>query len=250
MKISHEGKGAIVTGGSRGIGLAIAKELVSAGAHVMITGRKRTPLEEAAAELGCAWRVCHAADEAEATACIEETRTTFGRIDLLVNNAGTSPAWGPTLDIDRGLAAKLTEVNQWAPLLWTQIVWRAWMGEHGGSVVNITSIGAISPAAQTGYYNGTKAALGLLTQQLAAELAPTVRVNAVAPGLISTEMAAAIPDGQLTDLATKIPLGRLGASEDIAAATSFLLSEHAGWITGVVLPVDGGALQAGGRPAS
>jgi NAD(P)-dependent dehydrogenase (short-subunit alcohol dehydrogenase family) len=112
--------------------------------------------------------------------------------------------------------------------------------------VNITSIGGISPAPNTGYYNATKAALSFLTRQLAAELAPAVRVNAVAPGMIDTDMAAAIPAAQRDVLLDGIPMRRFGWPDDIAAATSFLLSEQAGWITGQVLAVDGGAVDSKG----
>jgi NAD(P)-dependent dehydrogenase (short-subunit alcohol dehydrogenase family) len=249
MEVSHEGKSAIVTGGSRGIGFAIARELVSAGAQVLITGRKESALAAAAGELGprCRWRACHVADREGAVGCVAFAVESVGAVDLLVNNAGTNPQWGPTIDVDAALAAKLVEVNQWAPLNWIQAAWRASMRERGGAVVNITSIGGVAPAPNTGYYNTTKAALGFLTRQLAAELAPTVRVNAVAPGMIDTDMAAAIPDTDRDTLLRGIPMGRFGDADDIAAATSFLLSDHAGWITGEVLSVDGGALQAGGR---
>jgi len=250
VQISHDGKGAIVTGGSRGIGLAVARQLIRSGAQVLITGRKQAALEAAAAELGsaCCWQVCHAADAAAAARCVDLAVARFGGVALLVNNAGTNPQWGPTVEVDAALAAKLSQVNQWAPLLWIQLTWQAFMREHGGSVVNITSIGGISPSPSTGYYNATKAALGFLTRQLAAELAPAVRVNAIAPGMIDTDMAAAIPAAQRDALLAGIPMGRFGSPDDIAATTSFLLSEYAGWITGQVLAVDGGALTSNGVP--
>lgn len=247
MRSDHDGRAAIVTGGSRGIGFAIARELVDGGARVLITGRRQPALEAAADELDCQWRVCHSADADGAASCVASAVETFGAIDYLVNNAGTCPQWGPTIEVDVRRAMRMSEVNQWAPLLWTQLVWQSGMRERGGSIVNITSIGGITPAANVGFYNATKAGLDLLTRQLAAELAPHVRVNAVAPGLIDTEMAAPIPDADRTRLLGDIPLGRFGLPEDIAAATSFLLSDRAAWITGHVLAVDGGALQANGR---
>lgn len=249
MDVSHDGRGAIVTGGSRGIGFAIAQELVASGARVLITGRKQAALESAAALLGpqCRWRVCHAADQQEARRCVDVAWSSFGSVDYLVNNAGTNPQWGPTMEVDARLAGKLVEVNQWAPLMWIQAVWGDGRPARTGAIVNITSIGGVDPAAHTGYYNVTKAALGFLTRQLAAELAPALRVNAVAPGMIDTEMAAAVPAGDRARLLEQIPLGRLGDPADIAAATSFLLSDRAAWITGQLLSVDGGALVAKGR---
>jgi NAD(P)-dependent dehydrogenase (short-subunit alcohol dehydrogenase family) len=252
VHIGFEGKGAIVTGGSRGIGLAIARALIDSGARVLITGRKQEALQAAAAQLGgnCTWRACHAADAEGAARCVQAAVSEFGALHLLVNNAGTNPQWGPTADVSAGLAAKLAEVNQWAPLLWIQLAWQASMRQHGGAVVNVTSIGGIAPAPHTGYYNATKAALNFLTRQLAAELAPAVRVNAVAPGMIDTDMAQAIPPEQRAALLSGIPLNRFGSPADIAAATLFLLSDQAAWITGQVLAIDGGMLDSRGVPLS
>ncbi|WP_238588822.1 SDR family oxidoreductase [Rhodococcus pyridinivorans] len=233
---------AIVTGGSRGIGRAIAEELVRAGAEVVIIGRRQADLEATAAALGagCRWHVCHVADAVGAARCVAETVAEHGSVDLLVNNAAVNPQWSATLDVDAGMAAKMAETNLWAPLMWTQLVWDAHMRDHGGSVVNVASIGGMIASSHTGFYNATKAGLIHLTHQLATELAPVVRVNVVAPGFTATEMAASIPEPDRISLADSIPLGRLGRPSDIAAAVSFLLSDQANWITGSVLPVDGG----------
>lgn len=190
----HAGKVAIVTGGSRGIGRAVASELIDGGAHVTITGRHEDALAAAAAELGeaCTPAVCHVADQDAARECVRSVAETYGRVDLLVNNVAVNPQWGATLDVDAAMAAKMAEVNQWAPLWWSRLVHDASMRDTGGAIVNVTSLGGLVVTANTGYYNATKAAQTHLTQALAAELAPNVRVNAVAPGLIDTEMASRI----------------------------------------------------------
>lgn len=242
MSDVHAGKVAIVTGGSRGIGRAIATELVEAGARVTITGRHEDALAATAAELGeaCTPVVCHVADEDAARQCVRSAARAYGHVDLLVNNVAVNPQWGPTLGVDAAMAAKMAEVNQFAPILWSRLALEAGMRDHGGAVVNVTSLGGLVVTANTGYYNATKAALTHLTQALASELAPNVRVNAVAPGLIATEMSSRIPEADRDALTAQVPLGRLGRPEDIAAAVSFLLSDRASWVTGSTLVVDGG----------
>jgi NAD(P)-dependent dehydrogenase (short-subunit alcohol dehydrogenase family) len=149
---------------------------------------------------------------------------------------------GPVIDVDLSRYDKTFQVNVRGPLVWTQLAWRAWMQEHGGSVVNVVSIGGIRHDGGIGVYNVTKAALIHLTKVLAAELAPTVRVNAIAPGLVKTDFARALwePDEQL--VAASMPLQRLGEPDDIGGAVLFMVSDLASWMTGQTLVVDGGAL--------
>ncbi|MFE0106196.1 SDR family oxidoreductase [Streptomyces sp. NPDC059009] len=242
---SLEGKVALVTGASRGIGLAAAAALRDQGARVVITSRSEERAKEAAAELGGAIEGfgAHATDEAAARACVEHTVATYGRLDVLVNNAGTNPAYGPVIDQDHARFTKTMDVNLWAPILWTSLAVRAWMGEHGGSVVNTASIGGYSVAADVGVYHVSKAALIHLTKQLALELAPAVRVNAIAPGVVRTRLAEALWQGEReTKVAAATPLGRIGEPEDIGAAVAFLAGDAARWITGETLVVDGGQL--------
>lgn len=248
----HEGKVAVITGGSRGIGLAIARELLSEGAKVMITGRREDVLKQAAEELGngVAWRAGRVDDEEAAGECVSATVREFGRLDFVVNNAGINPQWGPTTGVGAALARKFADANLWAPLMWTSLALDAWMGENGGAVLNITSVGGLLPQANIGYYNTTKAALNFLTRQLAAELAPKVRVNAIAPGLVETDMMAAVPETDRQALLTKIPMRRFGQADEIAAAASFLLSDRATWLTGQVIAIDGGALVADALPTT
>jgi NAD(P)-dependent dehydrogenase (short-subunit alcohol dehydrogenase family) len=244
MEICFDGKVALVTGSSRGIGLAIATELAAGGARVMLSSRKAEVLEEAAAGIDgeVAWSVANAGEPDQAEACVAATLERFGALDILVNNAATNPYMGPTIDIDLPRLDKTVAVNWRAPLVWTQIAWRAAMREHGGAVLNVASIGGLSVEPTIGAYNATKAALLHLTRTLAAELAPGVRVNAIAPGLVKTDMARALWEPHEAAMAATMPLGRLGEPADIGRAAAFLCSDAASWITGSTLVVDGGAL--------
>ena len=178
------GRTAIITGASRGIGLAIAQQLAAAGANVVLTARKQEAADEAAAQVG---------ERAWASARTRSTRTPrgaawtsrlerFGSVDILINNAGTNPAYGPLIDQDHARFTKIFDVNLWAPLLWTSLVVKSWMGEHGGAIVNTASIGGMHQSPAMGMYNATKAALIHVTKQLALELSPRIRVNAICPG--------------------------------------------------------------------
>jgi len=244
MDVRLDGRVVLVTGGSRGIGLAIAREMAASGGRVMISSRKPEALEAAVATIDgeAAWHAANAGDPEQAAACVDATMARFGRVDVLVNNAATNPYMGRTIDIDRPRLDKTISVNWAAPLGWTQLVWRAWMEQHGGAVINIASVGGLSVETSIGAYNATKAALLHLTRTLAAELAPGVRVNAIAPGLVKTDMARALWEPNEEAIAKVMPLRRLGEPADIAHAATFLASDHASWITGTTTVVDGGAL--------
>lgn len=244
-----KGKTAIITGASRGIGLAIARRLVSEGARVVVTARKPDGLHEALRLLGpptAARGVAgHADDPAHQAQVIEEARTAFGSIDLLVNNAGINPTYGPLLRIELGAARKVLEVNCLAGLAMVQRVHAAWMGKHGGAVVNVASIAGIRPAPGIGFYGASKAMLIHLTEELALELGPSIRVNAVAPGVVKTAFAKGLYEGREEQKAALYPLKRLGQPDDVCSAVSYLLSDDAGWITGQTLVVDGGVSLVG-----
>lgn len=243
------GKTALITGGSRGIGRAIAFALAAEGANVVISSRKQDALDAVAEEIrqvhhkvGVLARAAHVADAEQAEAAVDAAIAEFGTVDVLVNNAGTNPYFGPLIDIDRARADKTVQVNQWAGLLWTQLVWRASMRQRGGVVVNIASVGGLSTEPGIGYYNATKSAVLHLTRQLAFELAPQVRVNAIAPGLVRTQLARALWEENEQHLREVMPLGRIGEPDDIAKAAVFLAGANSGWITGQSLVVDGGAM--------
>jgi NAD(P)-dependent dehydrogenase (short-subunit alcohol dehydrogenase family) len=249
MELRLDGKSALVTGASRGIGLAIARRFLEAGAAVTLSARKAEELEQAAAELSAAhpgervaWQVANAGDPEAAEACVQAAVDRFGSLDILVNNAATNPYYGPLLGLDEPRAAKTLQVNQFGPLAWVQAAWRASMEARGGVVLNISSIGGLSAEQGMGWYGVTKAALIHLTRQLALELGPGVRVNALAPGLVRTVFARALWEDHGDAVARRLPLRRLGEPDDVARAALFLCSDAASWITGATLVVDGGAL--------
>ncbi|MBV8178203.1 MAG: SDR family oxidoreductase [Mycobacterium sp.] len=238
------GRTAIITGASRGIGLAIAQRLAADGANVVLTARKQESADAAAEQVdGNAIGVAaHAVDEEAAKRCVDLTVERFGGVDILINNAGTNPAYGPLIEQDHARFAKIFEVNLWAPLLWTSLAVKAWMGEHGGAVVNTASIGGMHQSPYMGLYNATKAALIHVTKQLALELSPRIRVNAVCPGVVRTRLAEALWKDHEAVLSASTALERVGEPPDVAAAVAFLVSDEASWITGDTMVIDGGQL--------
>ncbi|WP_456847356.1 SDR family oxidoreductase [Cellulomonas sp. P5_C6] len=240
-----EGRVALITGASRGIGLAVAARLVAEGATVVLTGRKPESLQDAVARLdaiepGRAVGVAGKADDelhrAEVLALVQSR---FGRLDHLVNNAGINPAFGPALEIESSVVRKILEVNVVAALDWTRAAVAAGLSR---SIVNTASVAGLSASPGVAVYGVSKAALINLTQQLAVELAPAIRVNAVAPAVVRTRLAQALYAGEReAALAAAYPLGRIGEPEDVAGPVAFLLSDDAAWITGHTLTIDGGA---------
>jgi 3-oxoacyl-[acyl-carrier protein] reductase len=239
-----EGKVAIVTGASRGIGYAAAERLLADGASVCITGRNPETLDKAAAELNGSDRVLavvgKAHDPAHQGDTVAQVIEKFGRLDILVNNVGTSPVFGPIMDLELAAAAKIFEVNLLSAVGWTQRAYRAYLREHGGAVINMASVAGIGVSPGIGMYGASKAAMINLTQQLAVELAPSIRVNAVAPAVVKTKFAAALYENNEAEVAGMYPLKRLGVPEDVAGAVSYLASEDAAWVTGQTIVLDGG----------
>ncbi len=256
MEISLEGKVALVTGGSKGIGKAIAASFVEAGASVMITSRKEDQLAAAADEITSktqkpgvvAYIAANAGEESSPELVVGSTIERFGAIDILVNNAATNPYFGPMVGLDPQRADKIMAVNVRSVLLWTKRCWEVLWSKPDfdkAVVVNIASIGGLGIEPMIGYYNVSKSAVIHMTRQLANELGPKVRVNSISPGVVRTDFARALWEPNEAGLASRLPLGRIGEPEDVANAALFLASDLSGWITGQNLVVDGGTLVSG-----
>ena len=246
-----DGRIALVTGGSRGIGFAIAEQLAARGASVVITSRKQQELDGAVERLTSgggapptvAGIAAHAGRQEDIDRLVHATLERFGAIDILVVNAGTNPYMGPTIDIEPAAWDKVFEVNVRGAFLLIQAVVRGWMYDHGGSIVNVSSTSGLQPSRGLGVYGISKAALIHMTKQLAMELGDrNIRVNAVAPGLIQTRFAEALwKDADRAGFITSMnPMGRIGQPEEVASTVAFLASDAASYINGAVLTIDGG----------
>ena len=242
------GRVALVTGASRGIGSAIAEILAEHGAQVVLSSRKQADLDAEVERINALYPekavaiAAHAGKPEDLERLVQQVMERFSRIDILINNAATNPYFGPVLGAELSAWDKTFEVNLRGIFVLTQQVYRASMEAHGGAIVNIASIGGIRPGLGLGVYNVSKAALIMLTRQLARELGGQVRVNAVAPGLVKTRFAEALWGNQeiLDRVLAQNPMGRIGVPSEVAAAVLFLASDAASYVNGEVLVVDGG----------
>jgi len=251
-KISLEGKVALVTGGSRGIGRASALAFADAGADVVVSSRKLPDLEGVAEEIkakgGKALAVAsHVAKIEESKALVEKVMAEFGRIDILMNNAGTNPYYGPLMDAEEWAWDITMNVNLKGPFLLSQLVARIMKEQGGGNIINTASVGGMR-AGELAIYNVTKAGLIMLTECMAKEWGQhNIRVNAIAPGVIKTRLSEQLwKEPAVGEAAMKrIALLRLGEPEEVASVVLFLASDAARYVTGETIVIDGGALLGG-----
>lgn len=247
MELRLDGKVALVTGASRGIGEAMARTFSAAGAKVMLTSRKIDALEAVASTIDGETAVFagNAGNVEDARACVAATMERFGSVDILINNAATNPYYGPLLGVNPGQFDKTIEVNMRGPLFWTAAAWEASMKDRPGVILNVSSVGGMRPEAGLGVYNLTKAAIIHMTRQMASELGPC-RVVGIAPGVVKTQFAQLLVDNFGEKLARTQPIKRLGEPQDIANLALFLVSDAASWITGETITIDGGSGVRGG----
>ncbi|PHN08230.1 SDR family NAD(P)-dependent oxidoreductase [Flavilitoribacter nigricans] len=240
-------KVAIVTGASKGIGAAIAKGLAEFGAKVVVSSRKQEAVDEVADEIkatgGMATGIaCHVGDEAQRSQLVEKTVATYGRIDILINNAAINPVYGPLAEVTGEVFDKIMDVNVKACMLLTNLCYPH-LKKQGGSVVNISSVEGLKPGFGLGVYSVSKAALIMLTQNQAREWGGDgIRSNVICPGLVQTKFSAALWNNEkmLGQYERHIPAGRMAQPDEMVGLALFLASDAASYSTGGVFTADGG----------
>jgi len=247
---SLDGRVAIVTGGSRGIGRAIAEVFSREGARVVICGRKQETLDQVSREIGPSVKpiACHVGRADQIEKLVASTFSEFGAIDILVNNAGTNVSFGPCLEIDEGQFDKMIDVNLKSAFRLIKAVAPGMCVRGKGSIINIASIAGLRPQLHSLLYSMTKAALIMMTQSYALELGSKgIRVNAIAPGLIQTVLSEHYwkDEAALERLISRQPIQRIGKPEDVAEIALLLASDKGSYITGQTFAVDGGFLLPG-----
>ena len=242
-----QGKVAVVTGASRGIGRAIAEVFAREGASVVICGRKQETLDQVAGEIAGKLKpvACHVGRPDQIERLVAITTREFGCIDILVNNAGTNVAMGPCLEMDEGQFDKMIEINLKSAFRLVRLVAPGMCERASGSIINIASVSGLRPQLHSMLYSMTKAALIMMTQSYALELgAKGVRVNAIAPGLIQTQLSEYYwkEENRLESLISKQPISRIGQPAEVAEVALLLASDRSSYMTGQTIVVDGGAV--------
>lgn len=234
------GRSIVITGGTRGIGAAIARRFLSAGDRVMVCARHEPPELPNSGGQVADFIACDVRDPEQATGLIQETVHRFGRLDVVINNAGGSPAADSRTVSPRFVTSVIT-LNLIAPFHMSQAGYRA-MADRGGQIINIGSVASLDPEPGTAAYAAAKAGLTTLTRALAIEFAPAVRVNQVTVGLVETELAEDVyGDHDIRErIAKLVPMRRMATPEDVAAACWLLAGPDAAYINGAELRVDGG----------
>ena len=245
------GKIAIVTGGSRGLGLDMARALVDGGAKVLITGRDKPSLERAKKKLGKNVETFagDATDEKEVKRALDQLLKKWGRVDVLVNNAGGSAKDNRLMNIPLDDFDWMWQFNVRGPMLWIRECWHRWMEKKGGIVINIASAGGINPPPGMAAYGTSKAALLHLGKCLAAELGPKVQVVTVSPGITRSDSTNEVVTKLGPVIGPTLPMERLGEPEDISEIIRFIASGLAPWMTGENILIDGGRNVAAGKQA-
>lgn len=247
-RFSLAGKVALVTGGTRGIGRAVALEFARAGASVVVAGRKQDSVDAALRELAgagpaAAGIAANVSKPGEPSRIVEHAVATFGGVDILVNNAAVNPVFGPVEATEPDAFDKIIAVNVRAPFELSKLVLPVFRTRGGGVILNLSSIGGLSPESNLGIYSVSKAAIISLTQVLAREWGKDhVRANAICPGLIKTDFSGALwQDAKILGHTMRSQaIGRLGEPEDISGLALFLCSEAGAFCTGGVFVADGG----------
>jgi NAD(P)-dependent dehydrogenase (short-subunit alcohol dehydrogenase family) len=253
-RFNLDGKVAIITGASKGIGEAIAMGLAQAGARVVVSSRKQDGVDRVAQEIQAAGGEAfalqtHMGDPDQVSALVSRTLDLWGRVDIAVNNAGTNPHFGPLLTADEGQLEKILDVNLKGYFRLCKQVVPSMEGQGGGKIINITSVAGIRPGPGMGVYSISKAGVIMLTKVLASELGQSnIQVNAIAPGLIKTKFSQVLWQNEdlIQHQESVTPLGRIGLPEDVVGAAQFFASSASDWVTGTVLLVDGGSMVTGG----
>ena len=249
VDFSLQGKVAIVTGASQGIGEAIAIAYAQAGAKVVVSSRKLESVAKVAQEiekLGCeAFAVqAHMGYPDQVKALVAQALDKWGRVDIIVNNAGTNPHYGPVLTADEGQFEKILDINLKGYFRLAQAVFPHMKAQGSGKIINIASVAGLHPPHNMGVYGISKAGDIMLTQVMARDLGQyNIQVNAIAPGIIKTKFSRALWEDEelMARYEANVPLKRLGRSEDVCGAALYLASPASDWVTGTVMVVDGGA---------